>query len=175
MALREAEWGDWWADLPGGSYWLEVAAAVLQDDAQAGGGAHATHDGGSGVGVTADASGGSDGFAGDCGGDDDGGCGGACGIRGADGWQAADGGRAGGVRRDMVSGDRWGLLPGLEGPRADGRYRVQAVWEQAVEEQLRRQGLMEVGVEELAMCVGAAPVRTRLWLSWKRRRRRRLW
>jgi len=174
-ALREAEWGDWWEDLPGGSAWLEAAAAASEDDAQAGGGAHATHDGGSGVGVTAGASGGPEGFAGDGGGDDDGGCGGACGTSGTNGRQAADGGRAGGVRRGMMSGERWGLLPGLEGPRSDGRCRVQAAWEQAVEEQIRRKGLMEGEVEELAMCVGAAPVRTRLWLSWKRRRRRRLW
>eukprot|EP01050_Picozoa_sp_SAG11_P026460 SAG11_NODE_6340_length_1332_cov_12.167883_1_plen_227_part_00 len=168
--LAEAEWGDWWEDLLGGSAWLEAAAAASEDDAQAGGGAHATHDGGNGVGVTVGASGGPEGFADDGGGDDDGGRGGACGTSGTNGRQAADGGRAGGIRRGMMSGERWGLLPGLEGPRSDGQCRVQAAWEQAVEEQIRRKGLMEGEVEELAMCV-----RTRLWLSWKRRRRRRLW
>eukprot|EP01050_Picozoa_sp_SAG11_P044654 SAG11_NODE_21833_length_417_cov_6.144654_1_plen_57_part_01 len=37
-----------------------------------------------------------------------------------------------------------------------GNWSEQAAWEQAVEEQIRRKGLMEGEVEELAMCVGAA-------------------
>ena len=41
-AVREAEWGTWWEDLPGGSTWLEAAAAAIGVDAQLGGNAHTT-------------------------------------------------------------------------------------------------------------------------------------
>eukprot|EP01050_Picozoa_sp_SAG11_P045315 SAG11_NODE_22526_length_404_cov_1.324590_1_plen_118_part_01 len=36
-AVREAEWGTWWEDLPGGSTWLEAVAAAIGVDAQLGG------------------------------------------------------------------------------------------------------------------------------------------
>eukprot|EP01050_Picozoa_sp_SAG11_P017738 SAG11_NODE_2591_length_3188_cov_40.194238_1_plen_544_part_00 len=181
-ALREAEWGDWWGDLPGGSVWLVAAEAAIESDDQPGG---------DDVRGSDDEDGGSGGDNGGCGGasngdnggpasdtapngDTDGNGGSSVEAGGSmdDGRQAAGGGCAIGVWRSRLSGNTRGLQPGPEGSCAEGR-RCEAAWEQAVYERNRGKGLIEGDGEETATCVSAAPVQIRLWQSWKHRRRRR--
>lgn len=173
-ALREAEWGDWWNDLPGGSIWMAAAAAAISSDVQPGGdggrsGGANTGDAGAIVRGGGCARGG--GAQPDSDSDGGGGDGGANTV--AEGRQAADGGCDSCGWRIKMGGKAWGERPGPEGPHEDAWRRWRAAWEQAVLE-LRRRGLSVGAREETAMCMEAEPVRTRLWQSWTCRRRRRV-
>eukprot|EP01050_Picozoa_sp_SAG11_P002855 SAG11_NODE_149_length_14661_cov_10.031658_8_plen_335_part_00 len=166
--VREAEWGTWWEDLPGGSTWREAAAAAIGVVAQLGGDACT-------AGVDRDADG-AVGPAGDVsrnGGTSDDECEvGNVGM--VVGRQAADGGCAGvGWRSRLGSSITWRLQPGLSDPYEVAWRCLEASWQQMAC-QLRRAERHEGEVEDAAMCVGAAPVRMRLWQSLKQRRRRRL-
>ena len=167
-AVREAEWGTWWEDLPGGSTWREAAAAAIGVAAQLGGDACA-------AGVDCDADG-AVGPAGEV--SRDGGTSvGECEVGNVGmvvGRQAADGGCAGvGWRSRLGSGITRRLQPGSSDPYEVAWRCLEASWQQMAC-QRRRTERHEGEVEDAAMCVGAAPVRMRLWQSLKHRRRRRL-
>jgi hypothetical protein len=151
-AVCDAELGDWYEDLPGGSNWLEAAAAAMRDGEQLGGSGEGGH-GHDGVGSAAA-------HEGAGGGDSDGG--GHVDALAADaGRQAADGGRADCGWRGSAGEEAWGLQTRSE------EAGLQAVHQQQGDE-------LKVGdVEGAADCV-CWPVRTRLWFAWAHRRRRRL-
>eukprot|EP01050_Picozoa_sp_SAG11_P004125 SAG11_NODE_254_length_11587_cov_4.312913_16_plen_556_part_00 len=171
-AVREAEWGTWWEDLPGGSTWMEAAAAALGAYARLGGDAHTAR-----VGCDAGvAAGHADHFvdvSSRDGGDGDGACDdGSVGM--VVGRQAADGDCASEVWRSNVrSGSTWRLQPGLEDPHEVAWRCLEVAWQQVTNKQ-RRTLLQEGVAEDAAMGVGIAPVRMRLWQSLKYWRRRRL-
>ena len=150
-AMRDAELGDWFEDLPGGANWVAAAAAAMRDDEQLGGGGEGGHGHDDAGCAAAHESAG--------GGDSDGG--GHVDALAADaGRQAAGGGRADCGRRGSVGEDAWGLQRRKEAV-------LQTVLQQNGDE-------LKVGDEEgVADCV-CWPVRTRLWYAWAHRRRRRL-
>ena len=89
------------------------------------------------------------------------------------GRQAADGGCAGvGWRSKLGSGITRRLQSGSSDPYEVAWRCLEASWQQMAC-QRRRAERHEGEVEVAAMCVGAAPVRMRLWQSLKHRRRRR--
>ena len=170
-AVREAEWGTWWEDLPGGSTWLEAVAAAMGVDAQLGGDAGIARVG-FGAGVVAgpgdhvEVANRDSGDGGDEGDDGD--------VGMAEGRQAADGGCAGvGWRSKLGSGFTWRLQPGSSDPYEVAWRCMEASWQQMAGKRWRPE-LQEGGVVDAALGVGAAPVRMRLWQSLKYRRRRRL-
>eukprot|EP01050_Picozoa_sp_SAG11_P004968 SAG11_NODE_332_length_10621_cov_13.178768_13_plen_378_part_00 len=164
-ALHDAEHGDWYDDLPGGSTWMEAAAAAVKDAVQLGGECAQAFEVGCSAGCAVRRGGGSRSD----------GSGGNLGCMHEDGRQAADGGHADcGRRGSDGSGRPWVLWQRRcerllsDGARWQGLVVLQAM------EQLTGEELAEGGVMELAYRA-RRPVRTRLWWAWRYRRRRRLW
>eukprot|EP01050_Picozoa_sp_SAG11_P024440 SAG11_NODE_5199_length_1632_cov_47.477495_2_plen_494_part_01 len=182
-ALREAERDDWCEDLPGGSAWEAAVAAAGEDSAQLGGGGPGIPLGGSSVDSAACGdgerhAGDHDGLAcgplsNENGGAVDVGCNEQDARDRLHGRQAADGGCDSCGWRTRLGGTSWGQRPESEDSREDAWRHWRVAWEQAMMEQ-RGKGRQEGEVEGVAVCVGTMSVRTRLWLTRKHRRRRRL-
>lgn len=162
-ATRDAEHGDWYADLPGGSNWLAAAAAAMVEGEQLSGGGETGGRGG--CSAVAVQGGDSD--------SDSGGNGGEPAVEAdVDGWRAADGGHAGLGWRGGDGGDPWRLHT-----RQSSCLRLdEARWSDVVLQMMasRFGELLGEGDGEGPAACACRPGRKRLWWAWKFRRRRRL-
>ena len=171
VALHEAEWGTWPADLPGGSAWTAAVAAATGVDVPLSGGDWGSQGG------RADSTG--TGAGGDVRPPDiesDGCCSDDAAEAepvAAEGRQAAEGDHAECAWRGRVGVETRRLMPGSEDPYEAAWRCMLAAWHQVAVEN-RGMGLREGEVEGAALCVGGTSVRKRLWLARKHRRWRRL-
>ena len=161
--MREAEYGDWYMSLPGGSMWSAAADAAEGDSGQLGGSGdvyecHAciavAEQGGQ---PESDSAGGSCGLVGEA--DDE-------------GRRAAGGGRADGTWRGGDGRDTWGVRL-----RHDGCLWLDEASRSETELQTmmsQKGGLLHEGEVEDAVVRVCWAERKRLWWAWRFRRRRRL-
>jgi len=170
VALREAEHGDWYGDLPGGSTWWDAAAAAMENAGQLGGEcAQTAHTDAGGafcsIGCTV--------VGNDGGGGDEGDGEAECGHGG--GRQAAGGGHADCGRRGIDGGrESWGLQHRQGGSLQSDETRW---WRLAVLQamiRLRGEELKEGDVGGLAERT-RHPTRARKWWAWRYRWRWKLW